>query len=248
MVGEHAHQHDRARHGDRETEHDARLDAPAESGRYEHSQGGSHCDLGEGPGHGEAPHRQELACMELEPHSEHEEDDPDLRELLGDVAVHDKSGRERPNHDAGREVTDDRRKPQTMRDEPKEPCGGESAAERQDETKRVHHAPTRLVPAAWRPEAPGSTAARGTCARRSVLQGHPRDANRPRFVLTPFPSDPRRGQQAERGRRRPPWPPRRSGSTSPGATLRGTCPADGAAHPALRQQVQQRGQGNHRGG
>ena len=46
--------------------------------------------------------------MKMETHAEHEQNDPELGELFGDVRVGDETRCERPDQHAGEEVADDR--------------------------------------------------------------------------------------------------------------------------------------------
>jgi hypothetical protein len=54
----------------------------------------------------------------MEADTEHQEDHADLGQLVGQALVGDVSGRERADQDAGKEVADERRKAQPMRQHP----------------------------------------------------------------------------------------------------------------------------------
>ena len=68
------------------------------------------------PGHRDGAHRQQILERELQPDAEHQQDDADLGELVGDALVGDEARRERPDHDAGEQIADERRGLQPMRD------------------------------------------------------------------------------------------------------------------------------------
>jgi hypothetical protein len=64
----------------------------------------------------------------MQPDTEHQENDADLGELVGDILVGDIAWRERPEDDAGEEITDRRRELQTMGEHPE--AEGEHEADR----------------------------------------------------------------------------------------------------------------------
>ena len=68
------------------------------------------------PGHGDAPDGQQILEVEVQADAEHQQDDADLGELLGQLAVGDEAGRVRPDDDAGEQVADDRREAEPLRD------------------------------------------------------------------------------------------------------------------------------------
>jgi hypothetical protein len=51
----------------------------------------------------------------MQPDPEHQEDDPDLRELVRNGRIGDVTRRERPDDDPGHQIADERRYPQPMR-------------------------------------------------------------------------------------------------------------------------------------
>ena len=59
-------------------------------------------------GHGDPPHGQQLLEVELQADAEHQQDDADLGELLGQRRVGDEARRVRPDEHAGQQVADDR--------------------------------------------------------------------------------------------------------------------------------------------
>ncbi len=109
MIGKHADKHDRARDRQRHAEDDARGPAPSEPARDDGAEQGGHGALRDRARNGDAPHRQQLFDMKLQADAEHEEDDADFGQLLGDVAVGHKAGRVRTHERAGQQVADDGR-------------------------------------------------------------------------------------------------------------------------------------------
>ncbi len=68
-------------------------------------------NLEESPGNGDRAHGEQVAHPEMQTHSEHQQDDAHLRQLLGDVGVRHEARRERPDRDPSDQVADDRREP-----------------------------------------------------------------------------------------------------------------------------------------
>ena len=66
----------------------------------------------ERPGQRDPADREQFLDVELEPDAEHQQDDADLGELLGEVPVGDEAGRRRPHDDPGEEIADDGREPE----------------------------------------------------------------------------------------------------------------------------------------
>ena len=62
------------------------------------------------------PDGEKLLDVELQADAEHEQDDADLGELLGDPAVGDESGCVRAHQDSREQVADDRRQADALRD------------------------------------------------------------------------------------------------------------------------------------
>ena len=58
-------------------------------------------------GHRDAPHGEQFLDVELQADAEHQQDDADLGELLGEVRVGDEARRVRPDQRAGEQVADD---------------------------------------------------------------------------------------------------------------------------------------------
>ncbi len=88
--------------------------------------GGSHPeerrqdDLGQRPRQGDPADLREVVEREVQPDSEHEEHDPDLRQLLGEVEIGHEARGGRTDQHAGDQVADDRRQLQPQGEEPEE--------------------------------------------------------------------------------------------------------------------------------
>ena len=76
--------------------------------------------------------------MELQPDAEHQQDDPDLGQLLGESRVGHKPGRMRPHERASQEIPDNRRQSEALRHVTQRERRGQAARERQDEVIAVH--------------------------------------------------------------------------------------------------------------
>ena len=76
----------------------------------------------------------------MQANAEHQQDDTDLGELIGDRLIGDEARRERADGDAGDEIADERRQLQPLGHEPE--SEGEHKAEYQggDERGRMRHA------------------------------------------------------------------------------------------------------------
>ena len=72
------------------------------------------------------------------PDAEHQQDDADLGELVGQMPVGDEAGRRRPDHDPRQQVTDDRREPEPERDVAANQGRGQAAGQREDEVEIFH--------------------------------------------------------------------------------------------------------------
>ena len=70
--------------------------------------------LRQSAGNGDGADRQQIVEREMEPDAEHQQNDADLGELVGDVLVGDIAGRERPDQDAGEQIADQRRELEAM--------------------------------------------------------------------------------------------------------------------------------------
>ena len=74
-----------------------------------------------------------------EPDAEHQQNDADLGELVGDVLVGDIAGRERPDQDAGEQIADQRRELEAMHQYAQGECEHEADGEGGNERWDVRH-------------------------------------------------------------------------------------------------------------
>ena len=86
----------------------APIDQPSHS-RKPHAEQRRADNLGDGAGDGDGADRQQILEREMQADAEHQEDDADLGELVGEALVGDEAGRERPDGDAGEQIADERR-------------------------------------------------------------------------------------------------------------------------------------------
>ena len=96
-------------------------------------------NLGDGAGNGDLPYREKVFEREVQAHAEHQKNDAYLRELSGEILVGDIARRKRSDGDAGEEIADDGRKPQTMghgRERPSERQGSDDGG---DERRVMRH-------------------------------------------------------------------------------------------------------------
>ena len=113
---------------------------PAERAREQRAQDGRDRTLRDGAGNGDPPHRQQFLDVELQADAEHQQDDADLRQLLGQGRVGDEAGRVRADQRAGEQVADDGRKPEALRDVAQDQRGAEASGQRQDQVVCMHDA------------------------------------------------------------------------------------------------------------
>ena len=90
------------------------------------------------PGTATPPDGEQLLEVELQADAEHQQDDADLGQLLGEGGVGHKAGRVRADERAGQQIADDRRQAEALRDVAEDQRRGQAAGERQDEVIRVH--------------------------------------------------------------------------------------------------------------
>ena len=103
-----------------------------------HAEHGGDTAGHQGAGDRHAADFEQFADVEVQPHSEHQQDDTHFRQLLGDRGVGSKAGSMRADGDAGEEVADDGRQSQLLRDEAEDECCGEAGCQRQDEVDVMH--------------------------------------------------------------------------------------------------------------
>ena len=89
-------------------------------------------------GHGHAPDGQQFLGVKLQADAEHQQDDADFGELLGELGVRDEAGRMRSDGDAGEQVADDRRQAEPMREIAEDERRAEAAGQREDESEFFH--------------------------------------------------------------------------------------------------------------
>ncbi len=87
---------------------------------------------------------EQLADRELDADPEHQQDHAELGELEGDVRVGDEPGRERPDHDTGDDVPDDRGQAHAAGDETADERGGQADRDGRDENGLVVHGSSRF--------------------------------------------------------------------------------------------------------
>lgn len=78
--------------------------------------------------------------MEAKPDTEQEQDDADLGELFGNVAIRGEAWRERADENAGEDVSDNRRNLQPLRDEATNERGREPASKGREDVELTHGA------------------------------------------------------------------------------------------------------------
>ena len=106
---ERAQQHHRARHRQRQSEHEPRAETPAEQVRHAGADGRGGHDLRDGAGQRDVAHRHQVLDRKVQADPEHQQDHADFRELVRETRVRHEPRRERPDADAGDEIADDGR-------------------------------------------------------------------------------------------------------------------------------------------
>ena len=76
--------------------------------------------------------------MELKTDAEHQQDDAELRELLGDVSVGDEAGGIRPDNRASEQVADNRGKAQAMCGVPEQESRRQPSSQGQNQVEFMH--------------------------------------------------------------------------------------------------------------
>ena len=84
-------QHDGAGDREREPEHQTAAERPAQRMSQRHPEQGRDRDLSDGSRDRDRAHRQQVAEREMQADAEHQQDHPDLGELIGDVLIRDDS-------------------------------------------------------------------------------------------------------------------------------------------------------------
>ena len=94
--------------------------------------------LRDGAGNGDPSNGEQFLDVKLQADAEHQQDDADLGELLGDLRVGDESRRVRTDQRAREQIADDRRQARALREVAENQRGREAAGERQDQIEVVH--------------------------------------------------------------------------------------------------------------
>ena len=147
VVRQDANEHHRAGHGQGHAEDDARGPAPSERRRDHRAQERGHGTLRNRTRYRHATNGEEFLDVKLQTDAEHQEDDANLRKLFRDVRVRHEPGRVGADQDARKQVADERRQPEPLRDVPEEQRGAEATREREDQVKVVHLAGRLSLPA-----------------------------------------------------------------------------------------------------
>ena len=149
-----------ARHRQRQAEHEAGADRPAEPMAKRHAEQRGAGDLHDGAGHGDRPHREQLLEREMQADAEHQQDDADLGELACERLVGDEARRRRADQHAGDEIADERRQTQPMGERAEHP--GESQRDDDGGDQGMGHrsgTPQAVVPSSARAGGSGLVAA-----------------------------------------------------------------------------------------
>src|SRR6185437_1309835 len=130
--------------------------------------------LRQGSWDGDAADGEQVLERKMQPDAEHQEDDPDLGELIGDVLIGHEARRKRSEGDAGKQIANQRRKLQAMGEHTETEGKHEANRERRDERRHVQHrwALKELAPGVyhpdneWRRRQPSSAARHRVTARQ----------------------------------------------------------------------------------
>ena len=115
-------QHDRTGDRERQAEHDAAADAPAHEPGEAHAQHRGAGDLHDGAGNGDGADREEILQGEMKADAEHQQNDADFRQLVGEPLVRHVAGREGADEHAGEQIADERGKAEPMRNGAESKC------------------------------------------------------------------------------------------------------------------------------
>ena len=116
VVHEDAREHDGAGDGNGESEHNAGRPPPAEGRGEQCAEDRGDDALADRAGYGDFADGQEFLEMEMQPDAEHEQNDADLGQLLGQIMVGDEAGGIWADCYAGQQIADDRRQAEPLRD------------------------------------------------------------------------------------------------------------------------------------
>ncbi len=90
----------------------------------------------------DSTHRDQILDREMQPDPEHQQDDPDFRQLQGQALICHETWGERPNGNARQEISDQQRYFQTVRECPKDKSQAQSDHQDADEGCFVRHLQT----------------------------------------------------------------------------------------------------------
>ncbi len=113
-----AQQHDSRCDRQRQTEHDAARDRPAEPQPKHRPERRRHRNLRDRPRHRDLAHRHQVFQRKMQPNPEHEENNADLGQLEREPGVGDEPGGKRPDQHPGKQIARDRRNSEAMRQRP----------------------------------------------------------------------------------------------------------------------------------
>ena len=122
-------------------DHGPRPGVHAEPREHGHADRGRGQALAQRPRDRDGLDGDQVVQVEVEADAEHQQDHPDLGELVGQVQVALEAGRVRPDQHAGQQVADDRREAQPLGEQPQHPGGGEPGGDGRDQRELVHASP-----------------------------------------------------------------------------------------------------------
>ena len=76
----------------------------------------------------DAPHRDQVLDVEMQPHAEHQQDDADLGELAGELGIGDEAGRVRADQDPCQQIPHDGGPAEPVREVSEGECADQAAA------------------------------------------------------------------------------------------------------------------------
>ena len=139
---QHAQQHHGARHRQRDSEDDTRAERPAEPPADRHAERRGDESLRQRPGNRDGADRQQILGRKVQPHAEHQENDADLGQLIGDVLVGDGARGERSDDDARHQIADQRRQLETVRQNAEAEGEHEAECDGGNQGRHVRHEKT----------------------------------------------------------------------------------------------------------
>jgi len=139
-------QHDGTGAGERQAEQQAMPPLPAPERRHPQAEQCRATHLHHRTGHGDALDGEQVAHREVQADTEHQQHHADFGELRGEVHIGDKTGRRRPDQDAGHEIADQGRQLDPFGDEAEYQRRTEAGGKGGDEGDIVFHAAFLLNP------------------------------------------------------------------------------------------------------